>query len=56
MYNSSGATGSSSSSFLTSTSSPITAAGNYKVKSLCGFQWHEIHVNFPQKSTCKLTR
>jgi len=38
--NSSGATGASAFSFLTSTSSLITAAGNYKVKTLGGFQRH----------------
>jgi len=49
IYNSSGATGTSSFSFLTSTSSPITASGNYNVKTLGGFQWHEIRTNFPKK-------
>jgi len=46
--NSSGATGASAFSFLISTSSLITAAGNYKLNTLGGFQWHEIHTNFPK--------
>lgn len=37
-----GASGASSFSFLTSTRSLITTAGNYKVKTWDGFQWHEI--------------
>jgi hypothetical protein len=56
VLNSSGATGGSAFSFLTSTSSLITAAGNYKVKTLGGFQWRDIRTNFPKKSTCNLTR